>query len=114
MRATAARPSSGRTGRAGTPTAYNGSHASDGFGRAASATSPRLVLPAAAVPALLVVPEHHRAAAAPVLLLLVLVIARVWGLGPALVAAGVGARSATPTTSCRWPGWAPKRSGSDS
>ncbi len=68
-------------------TAYNGSHAHrSGCGRAAISYLAGIALPAAAVQALLVVPDITARAAAPVLLLLVLVIARSWGLGPALVA----------------------------
>lgn len=45
-----------------------------------------LVLPAATVPALALLPAITARAAVPVLLLLVLVIARTWGLGPAILA----------------------------
>jgi two-component system sensor histidine kinase KdpD len=45
-----------------------------------------LALPVAAIPALLQMPAITARAAAPVLLLAVLLVARTWGLGPALVA----------------------------
>jgi two-component system sensor histidine kinase KdpD len=59
---------------------------SESLGRAATGYAAGIALPAAAVQALLVVPAISARAAAPVLLLVVLVIARSWGLGPALVA----------------------------
>ena len=58
----------------------------EGFGRAALGYAAGMALPAAAVPALAMVPDISARAAAPVLLLLVPVIARGWGLGPAVVA----------------------------
>jgi two-component system sensor histidine kinase KdpD len=56
-------------------------------GRAAFGYVAGIVVAASAAQALLVVPDITARAAAPVLLLVVLVIARSWGLGPALVAA---------------------------
>ena len=57
------------------------------LGRTAIGYVAGIVLAAAAAQALLVVPDITARAAAPLLLLVVLVIARSWGLGPALVAA---------------------------
>src|SRR5688500_4883778 len=59
---------------------------SDRFRRTVIGYAAGLALPAAAVQALLVVPAITARAAVPVLLLVVLVIARSWGLGPALLA----------------------------
>jgi two-component system sensor histidine kinase KdpD len=59
---------------------------SDGFGRTAAGYAAGIALPAATVTGLLLVPAITARAAAPVLLLVVLVIARGWGLGPALAA----------------------------
>ncbi len=60
--------------------------ASVGFGRTVAGYAAGVALPAAAVATLLLVPAITARAAAPVLLLVVLVIARSFGLGPALAA----------------------------
>ena len=84
---TAAWRQAARTGRPPRPPPIMARMRSERLGGAVIGYAAGIALPAATVQALLVVPDITARAAAPVLLLLVLVIARGWGLGPALVAA---------------------------